>query len=244
MSAVKAPTWVSVAAGAAAGVVLCSLLSRKRSDDVDIVEKAVVNRRSMFLQDLNGESAADEDVMRMLEAANWAPTHGLTQPWRFSVFRRSTQQLEAFFKLQLDASEAWIQAGNVPAEAQGDLKKFITKQPKKKKDIAKCSHVVAISMKRQANAEKKMPEWEEVAAVSCAVQNAHIVACQLGVAAYWSSGGTEGPLATEEVRKLLELEDGDRCLGLLYIGKADAGKWEKSRERATRGPINEKTAWH
>jgi len=97
-------------------------------------------------------------------------------------------------------------------EVQQDLKKFIKKQPSKAKDIAKCSHVIAISMKRQANPEKIMPEWEEIAAVACAVQNAHIVACQLGVAAYWSSGGKEGPLATTAVRGLLKLEDGDGCL--------------------------------
>mmetsp|Transcript_128155 Transcript_128155/g.246918 ORF Transcript_128155/g.246918 Transcript_128155/m.246918 type:complete len:145 (-) Transcript_128155:68-502(-) len=123
------------------------------------------------------------------------------------------------------------------------LNKFIKKQPKKTKDIAKCSHIIAISMKRQANPEKLMPEWEEIAAVSCAVQNAHILACQLGVAAYWSSGGIEGPLITAEVRKLLQLEDGDKCLGLLYVGKANPEAWQKSRERASRSCITEKTLW-
>jgi len=99
-------------------------------------------------------------------------------------------------------------------------------------------------MKRKADPEKIMPEWEEIAAVASAVQNAHIVACELGVAAYWSSGGAEGPLATDEVRKRLELEDGDRCLGIMYVGMADEDTWEKSRTKATRGSIDKKVNWY
>jgi len=180
----------------------------------------------------------------MLEVANWAPTHGQTQPWRFSVFCRATGHLEKFFRLQFDSSQARLSAGSFSKAAEQDLKKFVSKFPHKIKDINKCSHVVAISMKRQANPEKLMPEWEEIAAVASAVQNAHILACQLGVAAYWSSGGTEGPLATQPVRDLLELGDGDRCLGILYIGMADEDVWEKCEARAVRGPIEEKTRWY
>lgn len=209
-----------------------------------VVLEAVRARRSMFLQDLNGEAAPDSAVETMLEAANWAPTHGQTQPWRFSVFCRATGHVQEFFKLQLNASEARLQQGGLSTDEEQELKKFVTKQPKKAKDIAKCSHVVAISMKRRANPEKVMPEWEEVAAVASAVQNAHLVACQLGVAAYWSSGGCEGPLATQDVRKLLELEDGDRCLGIFYIGMASEEAWRKSQARAVRGPIEQKVSWY
>jgi hypothetical protein len=31
-------------------------------------------------------------VLAMLEAANWAPTHGKTEPWRFVVLGRSAQE--------------------------------------------------------------------------------------------------------------------------------------------------------
>jgi len=242
MSNPKAVVIGAATAGALAGVVLCRWLQR-RSEAATAVATAIRERRSMFLQDLNGETAPDVAVARMLEVANWAPTHGQTQPWRFVVFRRSTGQIAEFFNLQLSSSEARMKQEGLPADERAALNKFITKQPKKNKDIAKCSHIVAVSMKRQANPEKLMPEWEEIAAVSCAVQNAHLLACQLGVAMYWTSGGTEGPLNTAEVRRFLKLEDGDKCLGLMCIGMANPEVWSKSQKRAERTPISDKTIW-
>lgn len=240
--------WAAAVAGAAAGALAYAAVttwSRKHGEkaSVEVVEKAIQERRSMFLQDLNGEAASDEAIHRMLEAANWAPTHGQTQPWRFMVFQRSSGQVDAFFKVQLDSSQALLDLGGLSKDEEAALKKFVKKQPSKAKDIAKCSHVIAISMKAQANPEKIMPEWEEMAAVSCAVQNAHIVACQLGVACYWTSGGTEGPLKTDEVRELLQVEAGDKCIGLLMVGQADPETWAKSQGRASRGLMTEKVTW-
>jgi nitroreductase len=34
----------------------------------------------------NGKKIAHEDLMTMLRNADWAPTHGYTEPWRFIVF--------------------------------------------------------------------------------------------------------------------------------------------------------------
>jgi nitroreductase len=167
-------------------------------DTGSIVEKAIIERRSMFLPDLNGEDAPEEAIKRMLEAANWAPTHGKTQPWRFTVFRRSTGQVAKFLEVLLQSSQARLSQSGVSQEEQAALEKAVQKHAKKVKDMAKCSHVIAICMKRQALVEKLMPEWEEHAAVACAVQNAHVLACQLGVAMYWTSGGTEGPLKTAD----------------------------------------------
>jgi uncharacterized protein involved in response to NO len=48
------------------------------------------------MQDMNGEQVSDAEVQQILEAANWAPTHGKTEPWRFAVLARSTVQREAF----------------------------------------------------------------------------------------------------------------------------------------------------
>jgi nitroreductase len=42
-------------------------------------------RRSYPLQDVSPEPIDLEDVRVMLDAASWAPTHGMTEPWRFTV---------------------------------------------------------------------------------------------------------------------------------------------------------------
>ena len=53
---------------------------------------------------------------------------------------------------------------------------------------------------------KLMPEWEETAAVACAVQNLHLALVAEGLAGYWSSGGVMGEGAwanAPETRELL-----------------------------------------
>lgn len=241
----------AAAAGAIAGAlgyaVICKLrreASALNNDSAAIVESAIVERRSLFLGDLNGEDASEEAVQRMLAAANWAPTHGKTQPWRFTVFRRSSGQVAKFLDVLLESSQARLSQSGVSKDEQAALQKAVQKHPNKVKQMAKCSHVIAVCMKRQALPEKLMPLWEEHAAVACAVQNAHLLACQLGVAMYWTSGGTEGPLKTTEIRKLLDLEDDrDECLGLMCVGMANPNVWERCQQSAKRDPIESKTRW-
>ena len=42
-------------------------------------------------------------------------------------------------------------------------------------------------MKRHA--DKNIPEFEEIAAVACAVQNMHLTAAAYNVGCYWTTGG-------------------------------------------------------
>lgn len=42
---------------------------------------------------------------------------------------------------------------------------------KRKSAFSKVSYMIAICMKRRASPHKEMPEWEELCAVACAVQN-------------------------------------------------------------------------
>ncbi len=39
-------------------------------------------RRSVFTKDYTGGKVPREQIEQLLEAANWAPTHHLTQPWK------------------------------------------------------------------------------------------------------------------------------------------------------------------
>ena len=50
----------------------------------DIIKK----RRSVFPAQYSDEPIAQADIEKVLEAANWAPTHRYTEPWRFKVFLR------------------------------------------------------------------------------------------------------------------------------------------------------------
>ena len=46
----------------------------------------IKNRRTVTPKDyLSGGSISDEDLNAIMEAANWAPTHNKTQPWRYVI---------------------------------------------------------------------------------------------------------------------------------------------------------------
>lgn len=195
----------------------------------EVLMALIKKRRSIFPRDYNGEAPPREAIDQMLEAANWAPTHGKTEPWRFVVL--SGAALERFHGVCFAAMR------EVLGDGSDKFLAYEKKQASKTRDKANVSYLIAICMKRKANPEKVMPEWEEVAATSCAVQNMHLMATALGVAAYWSSGG---PLDHPTVIGHLGLDgaDGDRCLGLFHVGSADPAK--VAGYRARRGDIAEK----
>ena len=45
----------------------------------------ISGRRSVFPKELEDEEVNRDEIMRLLEAARWAPTHKVTEPWRFVV---------------------------------------------------------------------------------------------------------------------------------------------------------------
>ena len=184
-------------------------------------------------QDYTGEEVAREHVQQMLDASNWAPTHGKTEPWRFVVMEK-----EAIFNFFAACNEAMREKFGAASEK---YLAYQAKQDKSRKDKSKCAYVIAICMKRQALPDKLMPEWEEVAATACAVQNMHLMAASLQIASYWSSGG---PLEHERVLRHLGLCDpGDRCLGLFYVGKTTDDKIRAHGKAARRGPVADKVTW-
>jgi nitroreductase len=85
----------------------------------------------------------------------------------------------------------------------------------------------------QRDPEERVPEFEEVAAVSMAVQNMWLLCTELGLGCYWSS-----PKSSLQADAFLKLEPGQRCLGLFYLG------WHELPELpGKRGPVAEKVRW-
>jgi len=194
-------------------------------------------RRSIFPKDYNGRGRAitDEDIQLMLEGANWAPTHKRTEPWRFVVFRGEarTRVLEATVEGNRVATTA--ERGGETFEAwYADWEQSVEKKWKR------CDVLISLSMLAQAQPDKQLPEWEEISAVACAVQNLHLVATALGLAGYWSSWNVTGR-DSEAMAKLLGIsrQAGDRCLGFFVLGSSDV----VGKVRSGRGPIAEKTTW-
>ena len=85
----------------------------------------------------------------------------------------------------------------------------------------------------QRDLEERLPEWEEIAAVACAVQNMWLTATAHGLGAYWSTPG-----AINAVGDFVELAEGERCLGFFYMGYTDAPHPEGKR-----APLADKVQW-
>ena len=61
---------------------------------------------------MNGEAVGEADLMRLFEAARWAPSSGNSQPWRFVYARAGTPDFERIFGLLAEGNKAWcVRAG-------------------------------------------------------------------------------------------------------------------------------------
>ena len=89
-----------------------------------------------------------------------------------------------------------------------------------------------IVLKAQLHPEL-LPEWEEVAALACAVQNMALTAEALNIGAYWSS---PGPLA--KMQRFLDLQDNEKVYGVFYMGYHNA-----PAAKAKRTPMAQKVKW-
>ncbi len=183
------------------------------------VNQLLRKRRAIFPKSYINKAISKEIIQEVLENANWAPTHRLTQPWRFKVFtgagvEKLAQYMGAFFK------------DNTPTEQMTQ-----EKYEKSMENPRRSACVIAICM--QTDPENRVPEWEEIAATAMAVQNMWLTCAAYDIGCYWSS-----PRAALEANEFLGLKEGERCLGLFYMGYHEMPEIPRKRT-----PIEEKVAW-
>ena len=180
---------------------------------------SIKNRRSIFPPQFNSDDVSIAEINTLLEAANCAPSHYKTEPWRFKV----VHSLESRKTFSTFISETYKKKAGTFSEA---------KYKKLQGMPIKSSAVIVICMQRDE--KERMPEWEEVAAVSMAVQNLWLQATELKIAGYWSSP----ELILNEMQHFLELDKKETCLGFFYLGKQDKPLHDRNRSN-----IEEKTVW-
>ena len=56
---------------------------------------------------MSGEEISPGDLMRLFEAARWAPSSFNAQQWRALYARRGTKHWQTFFDLLVDANKVW-----------------------------------------------------------------------------------------------------------------------------------------
>lgn len=185
----------------------------------DDVNAYIRSRKTVTPGQFTGRPIPRSVIEALLENANQAPTHKLTQPWRFRVFLG-----KALDRLGNYLAEEYKK--HTPPESFSE-----TKYLKTREKALRSSCVIVVLLKRSA--EDKIPEWEEVAAVGAAMENLWLSLAAYGLGGYWST-----PAAIIHARDFLGLKSDERCLGLFYLGYA-----EPSPAIRKRGPVHEKTEW-
>src|SRR5262245_36262805 len=62
---------------------------------------------------MTGEPIKEDELMRMFEAARWAPSTYNEQEWRFLYGRNNSPNWNTFFNLLVPANQAWCKSAGV-----------------------------------------------------------------------------------------------------------------------------------
>lgn len=186
------------------------------------INELIRERRTIYPEQFSSRKVHREQIEVILNNAQWAPTHGNTQPWRFKVFMGEEHRQDLSQFLGKTYQEV------VPKEQQKDQKLAkLMRRP------MITSVVIAVCMERQP--EEKILEMEEIEAVACAIQNMHLTCTAYGLGGFWS---TPKLIYTPQMNEYLGLGGKDKCLGLFYVGYPEI-EWPKAHRR----PLDYTTEW-
>ena len=186
------------------------------------ITEIIKNRRTIYPQFYSSRKVHKEIIEHLLQNATWAPTHGMTQPWRFKVFTEESRKtlsdtLSMLYK-QLTPTENFRED------------KFAKMQARP----FQASAAIVAYMKRGDN--PKIPEIEEISSVACAIQNLCLTATAYGIGSFWS---TPKIIYTKEMNEFLKISDVDKCMGIIYLGYPN-DEWPKGQRK----PIEYLTEWY
>ena len=186
------------------------------------ITEIIKNRRTIYPQFYSSRKVHKEIIEHLLQNATWAPTHGMTQPWRFKVFtgesrKKLSDALSMLYK-QLTPTENFRED------------KFAKMQARP----FQASAAIVAYMKRGDN--PKIPEIEEISSVACAIQNLCLTATAYGIGSFWS---TPKIIYTKEMNDFLKISDEDKCMGIIYLGYPN-DEWPKGQRK----PIEYLTEWY
>lgn len=184
------------------------------------LNEIIKNRRATPPRFMAKKEVEKELILTLLENANWAPNHKNTEPWRFIVFQDESKQhlAESVFAF---LEEKQKEGTEVNMQKAVNFRDNLLRVP------------VAMAIVMQRDAAQRIPEWEEVAAVSMAVQNMWLSATDLGLGAFWAT-----PPFLPLIQFLLKLKPEQKLLGFFFVGHV-----AMDYPSPGRGPVSEKLQW-
>lgn len=187
--------------------------------DHEAVLHAIRHRRTADLKDLSPAPVPRATLHALLEAANWAPSHGRTEPWRLMVF---TGARRARLSEALNASAAFLTPALTEEARQGQRDRRLLAP-------------VWIAVAAEPALKPRMPLHEEQWATVCAVHNLLLAATAHGLVGKWI---TNGPSLHPNTARMLGFPEEAVMVGVLYLGYPRGG-WPVGTPR----PVEDKVRW-
>lgn len=185
----------------------------------EVINQIIQERKSVYPNQYIDKDIPDDIINKILENADRAPTHKLTEPWRFRVIKG-------------DAKLAFAQfMGNKYEEITPAEKYQESKREKILNNINRANTIITINFQRDL--KNQLPEWEEIAATAMAVQNMYLTCTAYHIGCYWST-----PNLIQHMSEFYKMAEGEKCIGIFYMGYYD-----KSLPISRRKPLSEKVKW-
>ncbi|MGK9121020.1 nitroreductase family protein [Olivibacter jilunii] len=180
------------------------------------VTQVIRERRSVYADKYFRKKIPEEQLSEILTNATWAPNHKMSEPWRF--IRLAYQQQVDYGNYMVDYYKE--RYANLDEQKRDDRYAYLRAYP--------LNAACILGIVFQRNHAKGLAEWEEIAAVSCAVHNMALTCTAMQIGSYWASGGS----AIEYV-KSLGLAPHEQSLGLFFMGYYDLADMPKPKRRTS-----------
>ena len=160
------------------------------------IDQAIKQRRTIHV--FSKKRVPKEVIERSIVAANQAPCHRRTFPWRFTSLGIHKRELLCQLQLSLKSSDKPIDEFN--------LKKI-------KDKILNPSHLLVAT---QVCTDNQVQKLEDYAACACAIQNLSLSLVADGVGYKWSTGKITTDLNTYQISEIDPSEE--EIIGFIWIG--------------------------
>jgi len=184
--------------------------------------EVIRTRRS--IRKYKDEVPAKSKIEKVIEGANWAPSDGNSQPWKFYVVKGEVVDgiCDEFYS---HAKEHIPNASYIPEEKKQPMLEYA-------KDFGGAPVHIIVSYEIE---EDPIKDEEALMGASAAVQNLMLTAADQNLGTVWIAGHVAH---SEKVKELLNLSDSEKIAGIVPIGIPDMDLPLKERQDS-----KEKTEW-
>ena len=162
----------------------------------------IIRTRRSVKKGYNDKEVKEETVRELLDAAIWAPTHGVRQPWRFIFVGKDA--LPDFAKKV---------AATYPEERQENREKYLNEP-----------NAILVVIMEESDIPK---QWDEnFGATASMIQNFWLLAWERQLGMVWK---TNPHIYDTKVRELLKVKDNEKIVGFIHLGYFDEIPTKKDR---------------